>query len=93
MNKSNIFQCHSHYFLKFCQLPSTFQTETQSSHLKGSQHATRNQYQEPEVHMEELGDFISHKHRKNQQKETHAEASEVFPHTPKSRSLCLVNYK
>lgn len=34
--------------------------------------------------MEELGDFISHKHGENQQKQTHAEAAEVFPQTPRS---------
>lgn len=55
------------------------------SNLKGSQHAARNQYQEPDIHVEELGDFISHVDWENQQKETHAEATEVFPHTPAGR--------
>jgi len=32
--------------------------------------------------VEELGDFISHEHGEHQQKQTHAEATEVFPHTP-----------
>lgn len=60
---------------------------TRSSHLKGSQHAARNQYKEPEVHVEELGDFKSHEHWENQQKQTHAEAAEVFPHTPGSTDV------
>lgn len=34
--------------------------------------------------MEELGDFISHENWENQQKQTHAEATEVSPHTPGS---------
>lgn len=58
-----------------------------SSYLKGSQHAARNQYKEPEVHVEELGDFKSHEHWENQQKQTHAEAAEVFPHTPGSTDV------
>lgn len=54
-------------------------------YLKGGQHAARNQYQQPEVHVEELGDFISHVNWENQQQETHAEAADVFPHTPAKR--------
>lgn len=34
--------------------------------------------------MEELGDLVSHKHWENQEKQTHAEATEVFPQTPGS---------
>lgn len=34
--------------------------------------------------MEELGDLVSHKHWENQEKQTHAEATEVFPQTPRS---------
>lgn len=57
---------------------------TRSSYLKGSQHAAGHQYKKPEVHVEELGDFISHENWENQQKQTHAEATEVSPHTPGS---------
>lgn len=35
--------------------------------------------------MEELGDFISHKHGENQQEQTHAETTEVFPETPEAQ--------
>lgn len=35
--------------------------------------------------MEELGDFIRHKYRENQQKKTHAETAEVFPETPEAQ--------
>lgn len=51
-------------------------------YLQGRQHAARNQYQEPEVHVEKLGDFIGHIHGENQEEQAHAEAAEVFPDTP-----------
>lgn len=58
------------FYLLFTELFSAYfiisKRNSYSSYLKGSQHAARNQYQEPEVHVEELGDFISHKNRKNQ---------------------------
>ena len=52
------------------------------SYLERGEHAAGHEDQEPEVHVEELGDLIGHEAREYQQQETHAQPSQVFPPAP-----------
>lgn len=69
------------------------ETDINRSYLKGSQHAAGYQYEQPEVHVEELWDLVSHKHWENQEKQTHADATEVFPQAPRSTYEAEINEK